>query len=198
MLESQAIPYHRIEGSEEEHPAWRQFGNECRCRPEIENLVDDLRFQFAGTDQALSRGSMMRRFRYVLPETTGNRVQSLLRYRCQDVCDRKRQPLQPLTRRKRADDRWQRLIHPYAFFTMGNAKKSAVVQALQRTLGGLRVAAPGVDDSLASESCLGMAGVHGADGADQLQNLLVQLRQTRRRPGMEELPDLARKESVRV
>jgi hypothetical protein len=43
-----------------------------------------------------------------------------------------------------------------------------------------------------------MAGVHGADRADQLQNPLVEFRLARRRPRMEKLPNLPRKESVSV
>src|SRR6266404_5093101 len=198
MLKWQAIPYHRIKGSQEAHQAWRRFGNSCRGRPQIDDLVDDLPFQFAVADQALNRLSVIWCFCYRSSDKTRNRVQSFLRHRCQDVRDRKHQPLQPLIRRKRCADRRHRLIYPYSFFTMSNSKKSAVMQPFQRTLGGLRVTAPSIDDPLASKGCLRMAGVHGSDGADQLQNLLVQFRQARRCPRMEQLPDLARKESVRV
>ena len=198
MLKSLAVPYHRIKGSQEAYAAWRRFGNDRRRRPQIHDLVDDLPFEFAGADQALNRLSVIWCFCDRLPQKTHNRVQSFLRHRCQDVYHRKRQPLQPLIWRQRPSDRRHRFIYPYSIFTMSNPKKSAVVQPFQRTLGGFRVTAPGIEDPPASESELGMAGVHGADGADQFQNLLVQLRQARGCPRMEQSPDFARKKSVGV
>jgi hypothetical protein len=43
-----------------------------------------------------------------------------------------------------------------------------------------------------------MSRVHGPDGANQVENLLIQLGQTRRGPRMKQLPYLSSEKSVRV